>query len=301
MKKALLLINRHARQGETKIDGAIESLKRFGFEIVEASTENPTELPQIISQHQNQVDLVIIGGGDGTLNAAIEGLVEAQLPLGILPLGTANDLARTLAIPTDLTAACEIIAVGYQEKIDLGWVNGKHFFNVASLGLSVQITRRLSKELKQRWGIFAYGIAATQALLQSRPFTAQLRLNQGEVVSMRTVQIAVGNGRYYGGGMTVADRAKIDDQRLDVYSLNVKHWWQLILLLPGMRSGNHTSWKFVAHYRCREVEVRTRRSRSINTDGEITTATPADFRVIPQALSVFVPAPDSDDRSQAAK
>ncbi|MHC5722287.1 MAG: diacylglycerol kinase family protein, partial [Nostoc sp.] len=91
-------------------------------------------------------ELVIIGGGDGTLNAAVDALVDTQLPLGILPLGTANDLARTLEIPNSLSEACKIIAYRNLHRIDLGWVNGKHFFNVASLGLSVKITERLTKE-----------------------------------------------------------------------------------------------------------------------------------------------------------
>lgn len=290
MKHALLLINRHARQGDTQINQVVEQLQKLGLSLVEASTEDPENLTSLLRQYQPQVDLVIIGGGDGTLNAAIEGLIEVQLPLGILPMGTANDLARTLGLPTDLSAACRVIAEGYQARIDLGWVNGKHFFNVASLGLSVQITRKLNKQMKQRWGILAYAIAAIQVLLQSRPFTVQLRLNQGEWIQMRTIQVAVGNGRYYGGGMAVAERATIDDQRLDVYSLNIRRWWQLLVILPGMRSGNHTSWKFVEHYRCYQVEIQTRRPYAINTDGEITTATPAHFRVIPQAISVFVPA-----------
>jgi diacylglycerol kinase (ATP) len=289
VKRALFLVNRHARQGEAKLSEATAFLKQADFDLIEESIEQERSLAEIMRHYRSQVDLVIVGGGDGTMNAAIEGLVNTQLPLGILPLGTANDLARTLNIPTDLAAASQIIAKGRKERIDLGWVNGKYYFNVASLGLSVQITRRLSKEMKQRWGIFAYGVAALQVLLRSRPFTVELRLNGGEPIRMKTVQVAVGNGRYYGGGMTVAEQATIDDQRLDVYSLNVKHWWQMIMILPAMRTGNHTSWKFVQHYRCREVEVFTRRPQDINTDGEITAQTPAHFRVVPEAITVFVP------------
>jgi YegS/Rv2252/BmrU family lipid kinase len=289
-RKALLLVNRYARKGQAQLSEAVEYLKRMGFELIEESSEHPQQLPEIIQRHRDQVNLIIVGGGDGTLNAALEGIVETQLSLGILPLGTANDLARTLGISPDLNVACQIIAGGHTEQIDVGWVNGKYFFNVASLGLSVQITRKLSKDMKQRWGVLAYGVAAIQVLLQARPFTAELRLNGGEWIRLKTVQVAVGNGRYYGGGMTVAENATIDDQQLDVYSLNLKHWWQMLLILPTMRSGNHTSWPFVDHFRCREVEVRTRRAHDINTDGEITSVTPAQFRVIPQAVTVLVPA-----------
>jgi diacylglycerol kinase (ATP) len=288
-RRALLLVNRHARRGQEDLSAAIEQLKNLGLVLMEESTEDPQRVSDTIRQYRNQVDLVIVGGGDGTLNAAIEGLVDTQLPLGILPLGTANDLARTLGIPTDLSAACEAIAAGKPDRIDLGWVNGKHFFNVASLGLSVQITRNLSKDMKRRWGVLAYAVTALQVLRKSRPFPAQLRIDGSKLVQVSTVQIAVGNGRHYGGGLTVAEGAAIDDQRLDVYSLNVKHWWQMIAILPGMRKGDHTSWSFVDGFECQEIEVHTRRPHAINTDGELTGYTPAHFRVVPQAISVLVP------------
>ena len=153
MKKALLLVNQHARSGQKLLSQATRELQALGFELIQESTERPHHIPDAIQRYKNQVDLVIIGGGDGTLNAAIEGLINTDLPLGILPLGTANDLARTLGIPTYLPEACQVIAAGQIRRIDLGWVNGKYFFNVASLGLSVQITQRLTKEVKRRWGI----------------------------------------------------------------------------------------------------------------------------------------------------
>ncbi|MDZ7962667.1 MAG: lipid kinase [Aulosira sp. DedQUE10] len=286
--RALLLVNHHARQGQKRLTEAIQCLKELDFDLIEESIENPKRLTEMIQHYRNQVDLVIVGGGDGTLNAAVDSLVDTQLPLGILPLGTANDLARTLGIPNSLPEACKIIASGEQRRIDLGWVNGKHFFNVASMGLSVKITERLTKEAKRRWGVFAYVATALQVIWESRPFSAEIRMN-GESIRVRTVQIAVGNGRYYGGGMAVAHDATIDDQRLDLYSLEIKHWWQIILLLPAMRQGRHIKWREVRAYQGQEMEVHTRKPRPINTDGEITAYTPAHFRVIPKALTVFVP------------
>ncbi|PSB25909.1 lipid kinase [Stenomitos frigidus] len=286
--RALLLVNRHARRGQADRSRAIAQLREAGFALIEPPSHSPHSLSEIIRRYAKQVDLVIIGGGDGTLNAAIDGLLDTQLPLGILPLGTANDLARTLGIPTALSDACEVIKNGRSERIDLGWVNGKHFFNVASLGFSVKITQQLSREVKRRWGVLAYAIAACQGLLRSVPFSAEIHAN-GEPLQVRIVQIAIGNGRHYGGGMTVAADAAIDDQRLDLYSLEIEHWWQMIALLPNMHSGTHSSWSFVRSLSSQAIEVKTHRSHSINTDGEITTSTPACFRVIPKALSVLVP------------
>lgn len=285
--KALLVVNSRARQAQHKLADAIAQLHACGLEWIKVTPSQASEISDAIRQYQRQVDRVVIAGGDGTLNAAIPGLLDTQLPLGILPLGTANDLARTLGIPTDLAAACKILTAGQLERIDLGQVNDRYFFNVASIGLSVQITRKLNRETKQQWGILAYPIAALQALNRSRPFWATVSRDDGQSQQMRTIQIAVGNGRYYGGGMTVTADATINSQQLDVYSLNLQHWWQLLAILPAMRSGDHTSWSFVDAFRAQTITVKTARPMPINTDGEITTYTPATFQVLPQAISVF--------------
>ncbi|NMG21835.1 lipid kinase [Brasilonema bromeliae] len=287
-RRALLLVNRHARRGQHSLPQAVKQLRELGFDLIEEDTEKPNHLREMIHRHRNQVDLVIIGGGDGTLNAAVDALVETQLPLGILPLGTANDLARTLGIPPTLPDACQTIAKGELQRIDLGWVNGKHFFNVASLGLSVQITERLNQELKRRWGVLAYAATALGVIWQARLFRADIRLD-GELIRVKTVQIAVGNGRYYGGGMIICENAAINDQKLHLSSINVRHWWQIVALLPAMKQGRHKAWSGIHTDKCQEIEVYTYRLHAINTDGELTTNTPAKFRLIPKALSVLIP------------
>ncbi len=288
-----MLVNRQSRRGKQSLSQATEQLRQLGLELVEESTGDPERLSEVICQYRDKVDLVIVGGGDGTLNAAAAGLVEAQLPLGIIPLGTANDLARTLGIPTSISEACTIIATGQKLPIDLGWVNGKYFFNVASFGLSTRITQQLTKSAKKRWGILAYAATALQVLWQTRPFWAEIRLN-GESVRVKTVQISVGNGRFYGGGTPIAHDATINDQLLNLYSLEIQHWWQIIPILPAMSRGRQATWPSVVAREAQEIEVFTRRPQQINTDGEITTQTPAHFRVVPQALSVMVPAdPDT--------
>ena len=106
----------------------------------------------------------------------------------------------------------------------------------------------------------------------------------------RTIHVAVGNGRHYGGGMTVSEHARIDDGCLHIYSLEVDSLWRLLRLLPALRSGRHDAWKEIRTLEGEEIEVRTpRRPRSVNTDGEIVTRTPAHFRVRGHAISVFIP------------
>ena len=287
-QRALLLINPHARRGEARLAAAIQHLKTAGIELLEVPIASPQEISATICHYRQAVSQVIIGGGDGTLNGAIAGLVETQLPLGILPLGTANDLARTLRIPANLAAACRIIAAGQIQYIDLGWVNDRYFFNVASLGLSVQITERLTKAAKRRWGVWAYAIAAWQVLWRSRPFHAEIATTT-QSIKVKTVQIAVGNGRYYGGGLAIATDAQITDERLDLYSLELHQGWRIITLLPALWRGQQATVPQVRTLQGREFYISTRHSRPIITDGEITTFTPAHFRVLSNVLPVFVP------------
>ncbi|WP_338462979.1 lipid kinase [Synechococcus elongatus IITB7] len=288
-RRALLLVNRRSRRGRRLLRPAIAQLEAAGLELVQPLLSRHSDYSDVIVAHRDRVDLVIVGGGDGSLNAAARGLVETQLPLGVLPLGTANDLARTLALPTDLNQACQVIAQGQTQAIDLGWVNGYYFFNVASLGLSVKITQGLTSGVKRRWGVFAYALVALRSLWRFRPFRAEIRVGD-RVRQTKTVQIAVGNGRYYGGGLAIAHDAAIDDQRLDLYSLSIDHWWQIIPLLPALYHGRYPTPLTEQCGPGETIEIRTRRHRHINTDGEIHTTTPARFRVIPQALRIFVPA-----------
>ncbi|WP_287127362.1 lipid kinase [Candidatus Cyanaurora vandensis] len=287
-RPALLLVNPHARQVQQRLTEVRKQLTERGFTLIEETIPDPADLPSLLARYRERVECVIVGGGDGTLNAVVDGLVGVGLPLGVLPLGTANDLARTLNIPLTVPEACQVIQTGQPKQIDLGWVNGKHFFNVASLGLTTRITQRLTGTIKKRWGVFAYALTAFQVVGQARPFRAEVRVD-GQSFSVRTLQIAVGNGRYYGGGLTVATDAAIDDQRLDLYSLECNAWWQVVSLLPAMSRGDQGRSPLVSALQGQEIEILTQRPRRISTDGELTVTTPARFKVIPLALSVLVP------------
>ncbi|NJR58719.1 MAG: lipid kinase [Cyanobacteria bacterium CRU_2_1] len=287
-QRALLLVNPNARKGEATRSQVKQELQELGFELIEDPVDAPEHFPALIQKYQDQVDMVIVGGGDGSVNAAIAGLLDTQLPLGVIPLGTANNLARSLGVPSSLPEACRVIAEGHIQKIDLGWVNGQYFFNVAGIGLSTNINRQVAKGLKRRWGVIAYAVTAIKLVLTHKHFQAEIRC-QGKTIQAETFQITVCNGRYYGSGLTVAADAAIDDRRLDLCSLEVKTWWEAIPLLPSFIEGEFTDDQRVRTLHAQELEIHTNPPQAIDTDGEITTQTPATFRVIPEAISVFAP------------
>ncbi|MGL4965710.1 MAG: lipid kinase [Inquilinus sp.] len=285
-RRALFLVNPKASRAETGLDAVIRTLTDGGIEPVRPLND---DVDTLIRRHAAAVECVIIGGGDGTLNRAAPALMETRMPLGILPLGTANDLARTLELPADPVAAAQVIVDGRLRSIDLGEVNGRPFFNVASLGMGVELAKSLDGDTKKRWGRFGYALAALRLVRRLERFSVEIRGDDGTALRCKSIQIAVGNGRYYGGGMTIAENAAPDDGMLDVYSIEVDHWLWLAAMYPSFRAGRHGRWDEVHAFRCRSVEIRTRRPRDINTDGEVTTHTPATFRVLPRAVRVFSP------------
>lgn len=285
-RRALLLINRQARNGERSAELAAEALRRQGFSLVQA--DKSLSLAEAVYACAADCDLVVVGGGDGSLNAVAGALIDTGLPLGILPLGTANDLARTLCIPKDLSRAVAVIADGHQRRIDLGIVNNRPFFNVASIGFSASLAKNLTSRAKKRWGVLGYAFAALKLFRQSRPFTVHID-HDGVQEQVRTIQISVGNGRYYGGGMTVEQSAAPDDGQLDVYSLELDHWWEMLALAPYLRRGTQGKWRKVRAFPATALSLSTRRPHDINADGEIIGTTPARFSIIKQAISVFSP------------
>lgn len=287
-KKALLLINAKARRGGEAIDAVIGRLHKGGLDVTVEPFDALPEIARDIVRLRETADLIILCGGDGTIASGAHAVIESGLPLGIIPMGTANDLARTLGIPMDLSEAADVILKGAIRKIDIGSVNGHAFFNVASIGLSADLAQGLLPELKKRFGRLGYALAASKVLLKARPFSATIR-EKDDVSKVKTFQIAVGNGRHYGGGNVIEADASIDDGRLDLYSLEFGTVWKLAGMLRSFRAGTHGAWNEVRTARCVEFEVETKRPMPVNTDGEIVTSTPAKFLVHPGAISVFAP------------
>ncbi|MCT8991299.1 lipid kinase [Chelativorans sp. SCAU2101] len=287
-KRALLLLNSKARRGQESVTPVLEKLAEGNLAVTVEPFEALPEIARDIVRLRNTADLVVVCGGDGTVSSAALAAMESGLPMGIIPMGTANDLARTLHIPLDLVEAAEVIVSGKTRLIDVGTVNGHAFFNVASIGLSVELANGLVPALKKRFGRMGYALAALKVLARVAPFKARIT-EKGRTTSVETYQIAVGNGRHYGGGNVVEETASIDDGRLDLYSLEMRNVWKLALMLRSFRSGTHGAWSEVRTARSVEFDIETKRPMPVNADGEIVTSTPAHFKVHPKAISVLAP------------
>ncbi|TLM74529.1 lipid kinase [Pseudarthrobacter sp. NamB4] len=291
-KSAAVVINAGARRGAAA--PAVDTLQRAGLSVssvhqVLSGTELAGTLDRVIADGH---DLVVVGGGDGTVSFAAGRLAGTGTVLGVLPLGTANDLARTLEIPSDLSGACATLADGKVVDIDLGRANGQPFLNVASVGLSVGVTETLSPRLKRYLGPLAYGVAAVRAYARHKPFKARLEFPDGDHETLELedmLQVAVGNGRHYGGGNAVSPTAGIDDHTLDIYAIPGAPLREHVRIARMLRDGSFVERRGVYHLTCQRVRLVTEPPMPVNLDGEIATATPADFTIDRNAVHVVVP------------
>lgn len=290
--RVAVVVNTASRSGARALPLVTRELARTAEEVQVHPAHGGHGLVEALEQAMaSQPDLLVVGGGDGTIGCAAGLVAHTSTTLGVLPLGTANDFARTLEIPTALTAAVDTLLTGKVVDVDLGRVDGQVYLNVASLGLSVAVAQRLTPGLKRRLGRFAYPVATLGAYRGHRPFAARLELDDGSVLDLRDLmQVAVGNGRHYGGGLTVSPHASIDDHLLDVYAVEQGRLRDHVSIARLLRTGHLVEHDRVHHVTARRLRLVTDEPIEVNLDGEVAATTPATFEVDRNALHVVVPA-----------
>ncbi|WP_421725409.1 lipid kinase [Bauldia sp.] len=288
MKPSRLLVvaNPGASRVGAGLGPALTTLLAAGIDTDLRHSNSREHLCALIRDADAAVDGIVIGGGDGTINSALPALIEAGKPIGILPLGTANDLARTLAISPDPVSAARTIAGGRRKRIDVGRVNDVHFANVASIGLSVAIADAQDPELKKQLGTLSYVSAVLKTIGRTEPFSATITCD-GHDETVRALQIAVGSGVHYGGGLKIAPDAAVDDGMFDVYAIGTAPIPDLVALAPGFLDGDFGVRDNVRTFRAAAVRIDTETPMAVNTDGELITETPAVFSISAGALEVF--------------
>lgn len=304
-ESAALIVNTRSRVGRHAAASALDSLGLLGvpveaaYALDDASRIRETVRGALADGH----DLIVLGGGDGSVGSAAGVLAGGEAVLGVLPLGTANDFARTLGIPFELGAACATVADGVVAGADLGLAGDHHYVNVASVGLGSAVAETVSPRLKRAVGPLAYPFAAVRAYLDHEPFEAAFAFPDGDHESVAMdglIHVAVGNGRYYGGGMIVAPDSAIEDHALDVYAVEAAAAPDLARIAWGLRTGNFVRDERVHHWRTGRVRIFTDPQLPINLDGELVCRTPRTFSVLPDALKVLVPGTSPVTRSSRA-
>lgn len=288
-KKIQLILNGKA-SGNDAFRTAIVQQRGVGPRIKVRPTKKVGDARRFAAE-AGDADLLIVAGGDGTLNEVVHGLMDlskAERPaLGVVPLGTANDFAAGCAIPRDPERALALCLEGQRVPIDVGKANERWFLNAASVGFGAAVTATTPPELKRLLGPAAYTVMGAILAMNVHHYRGRLTLPDREITGPGPVAI-VGNGRQTGGGVQVTPRARIDDGLLDVL---VVRQIPPIALLTAARELQELSpdGEYISYRQTRWAEVYPEEAIPVNLDGEPVRFSNVRYEAVPRAIRLVVP------------
>jgi YegS/Rv2252/BmrU family lipid kinase len=233
-------------------------------------------------------EVPVVMSGDGLIGQVGGALAGSGVPMGIMPGGRGNDLARVLRIPSEPEGAARVIAAGDTRTIDVGEVNGERFVGIASCGFDSD-ANRIANDAKLVKGNLVYLYAALRALAEWKPARFTITLD-GEEQAFTGYSVGACNNRAYGGGMFAAPEALLDDGEFDVlWCHEMGKLRFLTRLLPRLFSGEYVKLPEVRFARAAEVRIEADRPFAVYADGDHLTDLPATIRILPAALELYAP------------
>lgn len=250
-----------------------------------------SELAEIAACREEGILLAV--GGDGTINEIVNGIASAKAfpttTLALLPTGSGNDLCRTLGISGDPLSVLKALASGSCRSLDVGFVGERCFLNICGVGFDAEVAKAVNQGFRWLRGPCAYLAGVLKALVRFQPVSFDLVLD-GQSLPFKGMMVAVANGAFFGSGIKIAPKARIDDGLFDVCVVGEVGKLELLRLLPLAYSGRHEGHPSVRFFRAREVRISSPEgSLYIQGDGELLGRTPAVFRIRKHAIKVLVP------------
>jgi YegS/Rv2252/BmrU family lipid kinase len=284
-----MIVNARSRRGQGLFAQACELMKGLPFPVDAHAVEDTGELEPVLQRAlAKKPDLVILGGGDGTISGLVDFLEGTGAALAVLPLGTANSFARSLGIPLDIPGAVKVIADGELRRIDLGMIDGDYFANCAAIGLSPQIAENVPSKLKRWLGRAGYLAWAAFEFTRFHPFT--LIVGEGaDAKRLRVVEVRIANGRFH-GGTELIDEASVDSGEIVVQAVQgharrrlLRNWINGVL----RRDARHED---TVNFTGKALRIATEPPLPVSIDGEVLAHTPVTARIAPGVIDVMVPA-----------
>lgn len=284
ISRAQLQRRLEAAAGQTEFEIAATSASQSARELAEIAVKNGAKV-------------VVAAGGDGTLGAILNAVHGTNAKLGVLPLGTGNDFARTLGIGADLDGAIATLFGEHCRTIDIGRAvcsgESRLFVNIAGCGFDALVARRINAARThpfwRHWrGVAAYLAASALELQRLRAARLRLKLD-GELMDTRALLCAVANAQSYGGGMKVAPNAQLDDGLFDICVIKEATRLEFARAFPGVFKGSHVHHPRVEMFRARHVEIWCDRDWPVLVDGELVGAPPITFEIVPKAVEIMAP------------
>ncbi len=240
-------------------------------------------------------DYLIAAGGDGTLNEVINGIATPSPPsdvcVGIVPLGTANDFARSMGLMGDIDATIDILRTKTTARIDLVSMNSertRYFVNTSAGGFSGIVDEKLTPEIKLAWGPLAYLRSAAAALPELHAYRTTVTFDDAESLVTDVYNVIVANGQFVAGGLPIAPQADPSDGLLDAVLIPKRPAAEMALLAAEMLLGKHLTSDGVIFRRAKKISVQSQPGMWFNADGELVGNEPIIFQILPRALDFVI-------------
>jgi diacylglycerol kinase (EC 2.7.1.107) len=289
-KRMLLVYNPYAgrRKFASQLDTAIRIFQESGHEVSIHRTSSPADIEQVAKQCAD-VESFVIAGGDGSIHQAVNGLMKIpsnkRPVLGILPVGTANDLAYALHLPQRLVQACEVIARGRVLGMDVGMVNQRYFVNVACAGLLTDVSSKVDIRIKNTLGQLAYYLKGLETLPTYRPFRVKFVHDEVDFDEDILLLLVV-NGLSVGGLRKLVPGASLSDGKLDVLIVRQTGWPDTLRILLNVLRGEQADHERIEKFQIEELTIHTDNITLCDLDGETGPDSPWHIRVNSK-ISVF--------------
>ena len=286
MNKTIVILNPAARS--EKASRLLERIRELSGGAPVRLTSEAGDASRIASEAVREgAEVIIAAGGDGTLNEVVNGIGNAPVRLGILPVGTMNVFATELGIPHgNLERAWSIIEQGKVVAVDLPKANDTHFIQLAGVGLDAEVVRKTTADSKKALGPLSYLLTLVQVAAHKPPRvvveTEGGRIREGSFV-------LIGNGRLYGGPFPVFKRASLNDGLLDVLVFQNQTHWDVVRYFQAIAFGTHPELPDVEYFQTSSIKVTSSGDVPVELDGEVAGMLPCLFSVEPQKLRVMAP------------
>jgi YegS/Rv2252/BmrU family lipid kinase len=286
--RAVMVVNTKSRRGQRWFDRACQRFAAQDFAIEAHAVEDPEDLTATVKKAlENDPELLVIGGGDGTISCLVDLIVGKRVTLGVLPLGTANSFSRSLGIPLDVDGAVDTIVKAAPRRIDLGMIGDDYFANAAAIGLSPLIAETVPHLAKRWFGRAGYLSWAALQFLRFKPFT--LIVGEGaDAQRLKAVEVRISNGPYH-GGMELVESAELDSGHIVIQAVKghvkrrlLRNWGAAALRLDARHED-------VVEFRGKSLAIATEPPLPISIDGEVLAHTPAVARIAAGVIDVMAP------------
>jgi len=289
--RIIILFNPAAGRGTArrKLGGALDVLRRGGVKPDVRESRSTEHLRELARQARDErPDIVVSAGGDGTHHHVLNALRGGGGPLGMIPLGTGNDLPQALGVPPDPGAAAAILLRGKTRRIDLGGVGSSVYAGMAGTGFDAVVARYVNERAQRIRGRWTYSWAILRCLINYQPQPLELEA-EGCSFAGKVMAVLVGNLPQYGGGFRIAPRARPDDGLLDVCLIPAMSKARLLPWIPRIYRGTHLADPRILYFQTSRLTLRSREPLELYGDGEFIQPLPVTIEVLPRSLDVIVP------------